>query len=930
MFKGKKISTIIWINFMILISILVGALGCFWIHQERERFRTESARMEEQYLAGQRQFLQAQVNEVIDFIDYTRSQQEDRVHQALRSRVYEARDLAWNLHRKFKDKKTDAEIKAIVREALRAIWFHDGRGYYFATALDGTSELFADKPELEGTNLLSMEDTDGKPVIKDLIALVRESHEGFYRYTWTKPDSQGKGFPKLAFVVRFEPFDWFIGTGEYLDDMERELQRECLNRIGRIRFGEDGYIFVFRFDGIYVSHFHRKFVGQNMLWVTDPNGLKINEELLRASQQPGGGFITYVWNKPSLGRDARKLSYAKAVKEWQWVIGTGAYIDDIERTIAETQGEANERIKKQVGFIVFLTLTALGIAVVSSLHFSRTVRRQMDIFTNFFEKAADTHEKIDKEKVGIDEFRRLTDHANRMIGDLRRWEEALAHEKRRFQALVEHAPFGIITLGQDGKVNYLNPTFERMFGYGSQDLPDDETWFRLAYPDPEAQRKALSAWKDDEERLKAEEESSGTYTVRCKDQSEKTVHFRHVKLLGDEHLVTAEDITERRRLEAQLRQAAKMEAIGQLAGGVAHDFNNLLTAIIGYSDVLLARTQDDKAVHDKLAQIRRAADRAAGLTRQLLAFGRKQVLDVKVLDLNAAIENIEKILVRLIGEHIRLVSHLDPGLGSVKADPGQLEQVIINLAVNARDAMPNGGTLTIETANVVLDRDYCRSRPEVNPGRYAMAALSDTGVGMSQEILQRIFDPFFTTKEKGSGTGLGLATVYGIVKQHGGHVAAYSEPGRGTTFKVYLPRVDQPAESRQEQPGEAQGPRGTETVLLVEDEDMVRQLAREMLESHGYTVLEASTPGKAVQICQDHDRTIDLLLTDVVLPEIDGRTLFDRLSRQRPEMKVLYISGYTENFIVHRGVLDPGVSFLPKPFTIERLVLRVRQVLDRS
>ena len=388
------------------------------------------------------------------------------------------------------------------------------------------------------------------------------------------------------------------------------------------------------------------------------------------------------------------------------------------------------------------------------------------------------------------------------------------------------------------------------------------------------------------------------------------------------------DITERKALEMQLLQAQKMEAVGLLAGGVAHDFNNVLTAIGGYAELVREDLPGEDARRHDVEEILRATERAATLTRQLLAFSRRQVLAPRVLDLNGVVAGVDNMLRRLIGADVELRTALGPVLGAVRADPGQLEQVIMNLVVNARDAMPRGGKLTIETANAELDESYALEHPSVVAGPYVMLAVSDSGVGMDAATQARIFEPFFTTKEKGKGTGLGLATVYGIVKQSGGNIWLYSEPGRGTTFKIYLPRVDQPPEQPAAAPAPRAAPRGSETVLLVEDDEAVRALARKMLAAHGYTVLAAASGAEALKLAADHTGPIHLLVTDVVLPGMSGRELATRFQSVRPGLKVLYTSGYTDDAVVHHGVLDPGIAFLQKPFTSGTLARKVRETLD--
>jgi PAS domain S-box-containing protein len=393
-------------------------------------------------------------------------------------------------------------------------------------------------------------------------------------------------------------------------------------------------------------------------------------------------------------------------------------------------------------------------------------------------------------------------------------------------------------------------------------------------------------------------------------------------------LVLATDVTAKRTLEAQLLQAQKMESIGRLAGGVAHDFNNLLGVIGGYGEMLRKRVAGEPRLKKYAEDILKAADRAAGLTRQLLAFSRKQVLQPRILDLNAVVGELEKMLRRLIGEDIRLVTVLDGRLGPVKADPGQMEQVLMNLAVNARDAMPQGGRLTIETRNVDLDRAYTRHHPNVPPGRYAMLAVSDTGHGMTKEVKARIFEPFFTTKEAGKGTGLGLATVHGVVTQTGGQVFVYSEVGRGTTFKIYIPRADEAEAADESRHAEVELPRGSETVLLVEDEQTLRELVAECLESAGYTVLKAGHGAEALRLSQEHEGPIHLLVTDVVMPGMSGRELAGQVREARQQIRTLYMSGYTDDAVVLHGVLTEGMAFLQKPFTEDGLARKVREVID--
>jgi len=503
---------------------------------------------------------------------------------------------------------------------------------------------------------------------------------------------------------------------------------------------------------------------------------------------------------------------------------------------------------------------------------------------------------------------------------------------RLFEKAVETLQLGLTITDSKGKIIYSNPAEAAMHGYGVEELIGQDV--RILAP------RAIWNPMTTDQLLKRKSWRRESVNVR-KDGSIFPVQLMSVVVPNvDGHpfgvITTSEDITERKRaeeemasLEEQLRQSQKIEAIGRLAGGVAHDFNNLLTVIKGYSELSLTMLTEGDPIKENVEDIKKASDRAGNLTRQLLAFSRRQILDMRVLDLNAILRDLEKMLRRLISEDIEMETRLAEGLGEIKTDPGQIEQLVINLVVNAKDAMPSGGKLTIETGDVVLGEEYARTHIGVRPGRYVMLSVSDTGIGMSPEVKERIFEPFFTTKEVGKGTGLGLSTVYGIVKQSEGNIWVESELAKGTTFKIYLPKV---AESiKPVQPGltPAAVLRGSETILLVEDEDMVRTLARTILEKSGYNVLEAANGLEALRLVQEHTpEPIHLMVTDVVMPGMNGRKLAEHLTPLHPEMKILYMSGYTDTVIVHHSVLDPGANFLQKPFAPDDLTSKVRKVLD--
>ncbi len=506
----------------------------------------------------------------------------------------------------------------------------------------------------------------------------------------------------------------------------------------------------------------------------------------------------------------------------------------------------------------------------------------------------------------------------------KRAEDALV----KLRMAVDTSGVVVFMTDRDGVITFVNPEFTRLYGYAEAEVvgkvtprilksgstqPEDYANFWSSILEKRVDRREIINRAKDGRLVSVE-------------SSANPILDEHGAIIG--FLAIQRDVTARKLLEQQFIQAQKMEAVGRLAGGIAHDFNNLLTVINGYSALLLERLDPQSDDLKPIQEIQKAGERAASLTRQLLAFSRKQILAPQVTDLNAIVSDTDQMLRRLIGEDIEFLTVLRPNLGKVKVDKGQIEQVLTNLVVNARDAMPQGGQITIETADVELDAAYVQTHHAVTPGRYVMLAVSDTGHGMDADTQSHIFEPFFTTKEAGKGTGLGLSTVYGIVKQSGGYIWIYSEPGRGTTFKIYLPWATEAGETVKAEKPAKRLARGRETILLVEDEPGLRDLAQTVLASAGYRVLVASHPHEAVGICEKEAGPIHLLLTDVVMPGMSGRVLADHFAFSKPEMKVLYMSGYTDNAVVHHGVLKEGMNFLQKPFSPDVLLRKVREVVN--
>ncbi|MDW8129855.1 MAG: PAS domain S-box protein [Bryobacterales bacterium] len=502
-----------------------------------------------------------------------------------------------------------------------------------------------------------------------------------------------------------------------------------------------------------------------------------------------------------------------------------------------------------------------------------------------------------------------------------RVEEQLQRSEQRFHLFSEAAFEGLL-IHERGAILDLNTALARMFGYEPAEMIGRQVWEFLTPESQQEVKTRVEALVEASYELTGVRRNGETFPieVRAKNMPWEGRNLR---------VVAVRDITERKRLERQLSEAQKMEAVGRLAGGVAHDFNNLLTVIVGYTQMLMEELPEGDPRHTAAHEILNAAQRAAALARQLLAFGRRQVLQPRVIRINALVEEMSKLLRRVIGEHIEMRLELGPDAGNVRADPTQLEQVLLNLALNARDAMPEGGSLTIRTARVELEARQVEGMDVALSGPFVLLAVEDTGHGMDEATRRRIFEPFFSTKPLAEGAGLGLAVVYGTVRQHGGAIEVESRPGRGTVFRVYLPSVEEPAQAAVEKPAEGK-PRGSETLLLVEDEARVRRMTRRLLEDLGYTVLEAPDPATAQQICRTYEGTIHMLVTDVIMPQMSGRRLAEIAARLRPGIKVLYLSGYSDGEIGRAEVLEAGVNLLAKPFSVEALARKVREVLDSA
>ncbi|MDY0164480.1 cache domain-containing protein [Desulfobotulus sp.] len=928
---GQSIRKTFLKSMMLVVVFSTGLLFSLWIYTEYRAFFGEAEVSRRDFEASQKRMLQQEVAGVVNFIRYRIEQSEDALKKNVKDRVYEAHAVAHQLYRENHALVPPEHMQKIIKDALRNLRFNEGRGYYFILDLDGVEVLSPVRPELEGSNRLSVQGAQGELIVKDMADIVRRQKEGFYTYTWTKPGQGGNGFLKTAFVTHFEPYDWIIGTGEYVEDAQRDVQDEVLARLVRLRFGREGYFFGTIQGGAPLFTEGRITRGEKNIWdLTDPDGVKIIQEYEKVVGHPEGGFVRYAWKKPGFETPSPKISFVTRIPEWDWILGAGVYLDTVEEEIQEKRALLLKKFMERSFFSFGLLFFLLAGAFLWARRISGLIQQNLDTLTTLFRKAASESLPMRMESLAFQEFRDMAQTTNALLEEQRRVEEALQESEEKYHLIFDYSPMGLLYFDAKGVIVACNRSFVQLIGSSEAALVGLDM---LTLRDPDvvlAVQKALGG------ELGAYE---GLYrSVTAQKETPLRGFFapalKNGKVQGGVGIF--EDISgrwyaekEKARLEAQLQQVRKMESVGRLAGGVAHDFNNMLGIVLGHTELALEKSDAASPVHLHLREIRKAAMRSADLTRQLLAFARKQAIAPEPMDLNQAVEGMVTMLRPLIGEDIALRFHPGADLWPVLMDPSQMDQILANLCTNARFAIEGVGSLVIETHNTTLDAAYCRNHAGFVPGDFAVLTVSDTGCGMDRETLTHVFEPFFTTREVGQGTGLGLATVYGIVKQNNGFINAYSEPGLGTTFRVYLPRHRLKEENRVARRPVTEAPQGGDAqILLVEDEPAILEVTKIMLEGLGYTVLAASCADAALGLAEIHGDNLNLLITDVVMPGMNGWELAQKIRVLCPGIRSLFMSGYTANVIARHGVLDPGVAFIQKPFLLKDLAARVRSTLE--
>ncbi len=919
---------------MVLIAfICFGLLLSIWIFNEYSFFLFESKSLRGEYLDSQKDLLRNEVNHVVKHVNYMKSQTEKKLKSELRGRVYDAIAIAENIYQENAASGSLDEIKKMVKDALRPIRFLNGRGYYFAFSMGGIETLFADRPEMEGVNMLPIQGAKGEYVVKDMIDIVNRQKEGFYQYTWTKPSHVGKHFPKIAYVKYFKPFDWAFGTGEYLDDFSDQIQEAVLEMIVGLRFGDEGHFFG-RMEGGYPLFSHgKKTKGSDRIWnMSDSNGVKFIQEQQKAAANPEGGFVQYVWQKSGSPGPSPKISFVRGIPGWRWTIGADTYLDNIEEIIAGKEALLKRELIKK---IIASILVFIGLIVLIWFWANRVAgqtRRSIRTFESFFKKATNESVTIPEDGMQFRELSRIALSANKMIESQKRYEKALRDSEKRFRELFNHMSAGVAIYespdnGQRFLFKNLNTAGLKNAQKKKEDVVGREV--RDVFPGIEA----LGLFDVFKRVWKTGNPEHHPTNLYQDDKVMLWVENYVCKLPSGELVAIYEDTTARKKaeeekkgLEKQLLQTQKLESIGTLAGGIAHDFNNILSSIFGYTELLIDDVEEGSLLEDHLLEVYTAAKRARDLVKQILLFARQSDEELKPIRIDTIATETLKLIRSSAPTTIEILQQIE-SKSLIMGNSTQVHQVLMNLCTNAVHAMEDkGGVLKVGLVDVEFDDNSPLKPTDLKPGYYVKLTVSDTGSGIAQDIREIIFEPYFTTKGVGEGTGMGLSMVHGIVETYGGKIFVDSELGKGTMFSVYLP-ITKKQESYRPY-AEENLPTGTENILLVDDELPIAKMAGQILSRLGYSVTTRTSSVEALELFDFKPNDFDLVVTDMTMPNMTGDQLAIELMKIRSDIPVILCTGYSKK-ITDETATRIGIKAIAyKPIVKADLAKTVRKVLD--
>ena len=916
---------------IILLVALAGIILTVNIVSSYYDFNNCSKKMRTAYVAHQKSKIKQEVLRVVDMINYHRSLSEKRTKKVIRKRVNEAYMTAQYIYEKYKDKKSDDEIEQLIIDALSPVRFEDNKGYFFISRLDGVPVLFPSKPEFVGVNLLNSPDTNIQNVTKEMFRIANRHGEGFYEYYWLKPGVPSNQLKKIAFVKKFEPHNWIIGAGLYVQDIEGKTKKELLSNISRIRFGKEGYIFINRLNGDSLVTSGKLIGGEKKLWeIFDKNPQKtkeIFEKEYKAAQNPEGDYIYYsIIKLTTRDKESPKSSFIFGIPEWKWIIGAGVYLDDVEKEIGLIKSKMDNQIKKNLFYFGISTFIVVILFLLLFNRLTQKIKNDLDLFSSFFNRAVFSNEPINIEKIKFSEFAGMAKDANKMLHDKIKAQQDLLDEKEQLFVTIRSIGDGIITTNELGNVELMNTIAEKLTGWSLEKakgkklseifhIIDETTRDTIIDPVNEVLKKGCIVGLADRTILLSK--NSFEYNIA---DSAAPIRDANSRIRGV--VLVFRDVTEKRKTEKELLKTKKLESIGVLAGGIAHDFNNTLTGVFGNIELAKLQLPLEHPSYKLLESADYALEKATHLTKQLLTFAKGGDPILEAVDLKSVVQSTANF--NLCGSNVKAEFNLSDDLWQIKADKGQISQVIANLIINAKEAMPEGGSLYIEAVNT-------ENPLSILTGSFVKLILRDRGIGIPKEYLEKVFDPYFSTKQTGSG--LGLSTVHSIITKHNGYINVDSTPGKGTTFTIYIPAGKmfhecsvEPVERLPVKPKTVLG-----RVLMMDDEMIIRDVAEAMLELCGYKAdfaIDGKETIKKYIDAQKKEKPYDIVIMDLTVPGgMGGKETIKKILEINPKAKVIVSSGYSTDSIMANYSNYGFMGRIVKPFQLKDLQKELSRIM---
>lgn len=907
-------------------SLLVIVIGSLWLNMEIKELRIKKEEIRQTYLSNRKSIIEDEVKYVIDYIEFKKEELNKRVKIEVQKRTEEAYRIAQYIYEQNKDKAKLTEIEKLIHDALYAVSWHDGKGYYFAENMVGIEKINRNNPELEGQNIIDLKDSNGKFIVKEILAVARsEKKEGFCSYHWNKPEYPEELVPKISYVKYFEPLDWVLGNGMYLIDEELRIQQEILNFIEKMRFPGDRYVFIGTWEGNILSMPAK---GRNMWDITDANGVKIVQELIESAKN-GGGFVHYVMPKFKGQRPDLKISYSAPIREWQWYVGTGIYVDTIENEIIRQQDTFNKSVQKVIIQTALVLVLFLLISYLLIWLFAKKIRKNFVLFDEFFQNSADNQLVIPQEKVYFREFQSLALSANQMVENRQNAVAAQEKSEDRFRRILENIKDFYFESGLDGSLSYCSPSVLEVFGYSQEELISENT--NILYRNPSDRQHLLESLqrngriRDYELPLKKKNgdifEASVNADIAYDDEHQAS------EIRG-----TIRDVTITNRTKEQRQRSKKMEAIGLMAGGVAHDLNNILSGVIGYPELLLQTLPSDSDLRKPIQAIHESGQRAATVVADLLTVARGAATIREVRNLNKLIQEYtdspECHKLKELYPAITIQSQFNAIHSTISCSPVHVKKCLMNIVQNAAEAIEDQGTINVSTKNQTIDQSS-DLKHEIEAGEYIILSIHDSGPGISETDLKHIFEPFYSKKIMGrSGTGLGLAVVWNTMEDHKGKVFVESS-SRGTCFYLYFPLNQEFQGAQSEREKTVRHTHNSEHILVVDDEPQLRDIASQMLQSFGYIVNTVSSGELAVQFVRENP--VDLIILDMLMePGMNGQQTYEEIIKLRPDQKAIVASGFSKSDDVKAAIKLGAYGFLKKPYSDVELSQMVNHALNKT